>query len=107
MLYPSSHERLEVFLSLGGSPGGVECLFGGEIFCRLASVNDKVLLDVPRPSSGSTPLSKSVDIDAMLRGWCESSPVVSSLSLESACRSRKEVGVIGKFACGNWRPCML
>ena len=68
MLYPSSQDRLAVFLSLGGSSGGVECLLDAAALCRLVPVNDEALLGVPRPSPRPTPGLKFVDMVAMLRG---------------------------------------
>ena len=80
MLYPSSQDRLPVFLSLGGSSGGVECLLDVKELCWLVLlVKDEALLEVPTPSSRLTPVSKFVDMVAMLRGRCCSSLVASSL----------------------------
>jgi hypothetical protein len=79
MLYPSSQDRRAVFLSLGGSSGGMECLLDVEVLCRLVLVKDEALLDVPRPLSRLTPGSKFFDMVAMLRGWSCLSLVAPSL----------------------------
>lgn len=79
MLYPSSQDRLDVFLSLGGSSGVLECLLDVAALSRLVPVNEEALLDSPRASSRSTPGLESVDMVAMLRGWRCSSLVASSL----------------------------
>ena len=81
MLYPSSQDRLDVFLSLGGSSGGVECLLDVAALIRLASFNDEALLGGPRAPSTSTSGSKVVDMLAMLRGWYCPSLVASSLGV--------------------------
>ena len=81
ILYPSSQDRLDVFLSLGGNSGGVECLLDVAVLVRLVSFNDEALLGDPRASSRSTPVSKFVDMVAMLRGWYCSSLVASSLDV--------------------------
>ena len=81
MLYPSSQDRLDVFLSLGGSSGGVEYLLDVAALIRLMSFNDEALPGDPRASSRSTVVSKFVDMVAMLRGWYCSSLVASRLGV--------------------------
>lgn len=68
MVYPSSQDRLAVFLSLDVSSGGVECLLDVSVLCRSVPANDEALLDVARAWSRSTPVSKFAAMMVMLRG---------------------------------------